>query len=255
MATMPKFNACYCGYQRSDKGNWSRHLKTCRVAQAVQPLQQEVDRLRSLQDEAAASAARQREDTIERLERRLAAQEEQHAELVATVAAMDARMQALVPGTVNNIQNNTINTTININIHPYEKTPLPPRKTVASVFKQPAASIPTYFGQKHLAGPKTRNLRITDARGSKMSVYTRDRRSGVNKWVERDRRDMLIDIVRDIVCDLYEEFSSPKDPTWKAWRQWAVAEGLKGYSEAHEMDAFKSAVDQIEQKIIDSTAS
>lgn len=242
---------CVCGVKKKDRSNWSKHRRICPALKIEQQLRAEIHSLRELKDKAEESAAQRREEAIERLERRLATQAEQQAVLVSTVAAMETRLQAFVPAstTINNVQNNQII----INICPYEKTPVPPRKTVTGIFKQPNASIPAYFGHKHLSAPKTRNLRITDAHGSKMSVYTRDRHSGLSKWVERDRKGMLVDIVRDIIFDLHDELSAPKDPAWEGWRRWAFSEGLKGYSNAHEMEAFQSAVHQIEQKIIDGT--
>ena len=145
----------------------------------------------------------------------------------------------------NQVVNNQVNN-ITINIYPYEKTPLPPRKTVVPVFRNPPAAIPTYFGQKHLAGPKTRNVKIVDGR---MSVYTKDRASGVAKWVERDKKAMLTSIVSDLLLDLYEDYASPKTAEWQQWRTWAVDEGLK-FSHPETMDAFKAAVDQIESKLM-----
>lgn len=46
-------NACVCGYQRGDRGNWSRHRKECKVLKAVKPLQQEIQRLRKQRENAA----------------------------------------------------------------------------------------------------------------------------------------------------------------------------------------------------------
>ena len=83
-----------------------------------------------------------------------------------------------------------------------------------------------------------------------MSIYTKDRTSGIVKWVERDKRAMLATIVSDIIFDLYEEHALPKNKEWQGWRQWAVREGLKGFSHPETMDAFKTATDQIESRLV-----
>ena len=54
-----------------------------------------------------------------------------------------------------------------------------------------------------------------------------------------------------LLWDLYEEHALPKNEVWQGWRHWAVSEGLKGFSHPEKMDAFKSAVVQIENKLVE----
>lgn len=230
-----------CGYWSDHSSGRSRHRKECKQLQILE-LQEENRRLREQHAEMLAGAE-QRDAAIQALEARM---HEQYAQLAAKVERLEEQQRAIVSAQQTTIQNQTVNNnTININIYPYEKTPLPPRSTVS--FSNPPAVIPTYFGQKHLGAPKTRNLKVVDG---KMSVYTKDRASGIVKWVERDKRATLASIVSDILEDLYEEYASPKNAAWQGWRQWAVAEGLRGFSEPETMEAFKTAVDQIECKLV-----
>ena len=193
---------CVCGYQKRDPSNWSKHRKACRALRVIEPLQRENERLRTLQQDAT--------------ERAVQALQEQYSKLAAKVERLEEQQRAIVPAQQTTIHNQTVNNTININIYPYESTPVPPRRNVIPVFSNPPAAIPMYFGKKHLEGPKTRNLKIVDG---KMSIYTKDRTSGIVKWVERDKRAMLATIVSDIIFDLYEEHALPKNKEWQGWRQ------------------------------------
>ena len=229
--------ACVCGYRRGDRGNWSRHRKECKVLKAVEPLQQEIDRLRTQQQ---AVIDEQRDAAMRALEERM---EAKYSLLADKVDELEAQQQALVPAkqTINN--NN-----IHIHIHAYENTPFPNKKEVLALMKSPRSALPNYLVAKHLSNPKCRNIKLVG--DDRVAIYSRDRESGVSKWKTRERKPTLTRIVGRLIDDLTKQYESPRDEGWKSWKAHCSDTGLN-WSDREGMDAFKEAERQIEDRLKD----
>lgn len=229
--------SCVCGYERRDKSNWYHHIKSCKMRRVVEPLQQEVERLRAQQRDAAERADQERDAALRALELK-------YSQLAEKVDKIEAAQQALVPAKQTTI-NNTVNNTININIYPFEETPLPKKQEVLALLQSPARALPSYFYRKHLANPKTCNLKLVG--DDKMSVYSKDR-TGVRKWTTRDRKPMLTKIVERLIDDLTKAFESPRDEGWKNWRRYCSDTGLN-WSHPETLEEFQDAERQIEMQL------
>ena len=245
----PSAETCVCGYQRKDKGNWSHHRKTCKTLKVVEPLQQEIERLRGLQQDAAACIEQQRDAALKELQAK-------YTQLAEKVEKLETQQQALVvsakPTTVSTVNNTVNNNNITINIYTYKETPLPRRKEVLALLQTPSQALPSYFQRKHLSDPKTRNLKLVG--NDKMSVYSKDR-TGVSKWTTRERRPMLTQIVGRLIDDLLTEYESPRDEGWKQWKAYCSSEGLHPvhWSHPEAMEAFQAAERQIESQLAKSS--
>ena len=141
------------------------------------------------------------------------------------------------------LDSDNVNNTINIRIYTYEDTPLPTKKDVMAILREPRRALPNYFQRKHLSDPKTRNIRWVD--GDKLSIYDMDRSAGVRKWKTTDKKPLLKRIVGRLIEDLTNDFESPKDDNWKRWRAYCSGEGLT-WRDPEEMPAFQEAERQIE---------
>lgn len=204
-------------------------------------LQEENERLHTRHQEALAGAE-QHDAAIQAMEARM---ESQYSELSAKVEKLEAQQQSLVPAKQTTISNNTINNTININVYAFEDTPLPKKKDVMPLLKEPQQALPRYFHRKHLLDPRARNIKLVG--DDKMSIYSTDR-SGVRKWTTRDRKPMLTEIVERLIDDLTHTFATPRDDGWKQWKAYCSDEGLT-YSNPEEMEAFIEAERQIEGQL------
>ena len=154
---------------------------------------------------------------------------------------------ALPTTTVNN--NTVINNTI-INLYTYTQTPLPPQKKVMKLLEDPPNALPAYFGLKHCTDAKTRNVKIVDAKDGKLFTWGRAE-DGVKKWKVGERKRCLKKLVGSLVDDLTSHYKSPHLKAWQGWREWGKNEGLIGFSEPEERDAYRKAEDQIEQRLIE----
>lgn len=236
---------CVCGYLRRDKANWYHHRKSCKVLRVAEPLQQELERLRAQQQDAAERADQQRDAALNELQTK-------YLLLAEKVERLEAQQQALVPAKSTTIHNNTITNKITINIYTYEETPLPTRKEVLALLNTPSHSLPNYFQRKHLSDPKTRNIKLVG--DDKVAIYSRDRESGVSKWKTRERKPTLTRIVGRLIDDLTERYEAPRDKDWTVWKAHCSRTGLN-WLQREEMDAFKEAERQIEDRLMAEEAA
>lgn len=236
---------CVCGYQRKDPSNWSKHRKACRALRVVEPLQQENERLRAQQRDAAERA----EEAMRALEERM---EAKYSLLAEKVEKLEAQQQALVPAKQTTITtNNTVNNNIHIHLHAYEDTPLPKRVEVLALLKNAQTALPNYLNAKHLSNPKCRNIKLVG--DDKVAVYSRDRESGVSKWKTRERKPTLTRLVGRLIDDLTKRYESPRDEGWRAWKAHCSETGLN-WSQREGMDAFKVAERQVEDRLAEEEA-
>lgn len=212
---------CMCGYARKGGSNWSKHRKGCRVLKAALPLQDEVERLRTLHADAVESAEAQRDAIVRALEERMNNMADEQAQLQQKVAAVEAKIQSIVP---TQTTNNTFNNTMHVHLYGYEQTPLPKMKELLELLSDPPTAVPNFFARKHLTDPKTRNVKITDGQGARMSIYRKDE-SGVCKWQEGDRKKMLTKVVSRIIDDI-SRYQSPSDKRWVQWRRYCSEMGI-----------------------------
>ena len=243
--TITEPQKCECGYERKDKSNWCRHRKSCKVAKAVTPLKVEAGRMSSKQEDFATYNA-----SLHMLHSQLRTMQEEQKRLTSTVSEIQKQLQAIVPSRTT--INNTVNNTVHIHIYPFGSTPLPLRRDVIAILRDPSSSLPAYFGLKHMSDPKRRNVKLITVDGTtKISIYKKDMRTGLLGWKAYDRKQTLETLVNGCLDDLNHKFEAPNSTVWGNWRRWAADEGLRGYRDPEKYEAFQSAECEIERMLIE----
>lgn len=220
--------ACICGYNKYS--NMARHKRTCKELQdKANEKQQELQELFELREENA------------QLKRELVFQKEERQRLQGRLE--EARR---TPPVVNNNTNN-----ITINIVPYgQENPLSQIDVAEILRALPDESISRYVQLKHFAKPETANIRIPNKKGRTLQVVEEDKATKRRRWVDKDRKDMLLTITDTSIDELVARFDAEKYRRWNDWFEWS---GLKedGYDKT---DAFKKVMTQIENVITSQNA-
>jgi hypothetical protein len=234
---------CVCGYKRTHSSNWSRHRKQCKVLSLIKPLQEENERLRAVNSQATATTT-QCSAALEALEERM---ERRYSQLEGMMNRMQSQLEAIVPARQTTINN----TTVHIHIYAFPETPLPKRKDVFELLLDPPNSLPAYFQLKHLSEARRRNVILETADSRTISVYQKDRASGVVKWNRYNRASVLDNLVNCCLEDLIK-LDAHQNAGWKLWRRWCTAEGLIGYTSPEMSDAYETAKRDIEMRLVES---
>ena len=199
---------CQCGYSTSSK-YMSRHRRTCKAL----PFAMKCEEL-TLQ--------------MEDLQRKFDAICDQRAAHVLEIDALHAENQNLT-NRLDELRRNmptstksvTINNTI-MNVTPFECTPLPDRANVKRMLASvrtathAAESIPKYLKMKHFTSDETRNLKLTNVRGTTVQIVECDSQ-GNKTWRHKDRKQVTESLTERNIEELVDEFGAENFAAWRAW--------------------------------------
>ena len=183
---------------------------------------------------------------IAELEARLAESEARNQLLEARLDELRRNMPTAVSNTVNN-------QTINIVI-PFNITPLPCKASVLRLFSnintdlQAAETIPKYIRLKHFAADETRNIKLTNVRGSTVQLIETEKGGddGERKWCHRDRKSVVASLTDSNMEELKEVFGADK---CSAWLDWYEKNGL-GSSRFHKQPGFIELVKLVDRMLM-----
>ena len=192
-------NRCTCGYETTDRSNYRRHVRTCRLT-----LKQKYD--------SALSSLRIAEQTIAKGNRDLTASRLENDRLKTAIRALQSRSLL-----------RDCNICIVNNLYPYSQEPcVVSPAMVQQLLLQPSESVPRFVELKHFTGPiHSRNIHLPNRRGNTVQVV--EQHNGGLRWMHRDRKTVVDELFERHLDELRVRYAAEQVCVW---REWYRTEGL-----------------------------